>query len=281
MAVSFRFDRVKYRYQTRQPDDDTTFALNEVTVELPAEKLTALIGPSGCGKTTLLNLAGLLLGLDPPSFSGTIQYVTASTERNLSSLRPREQEMLRRVEFGYVLQDCYLLPNFSAVQNIALPLALQGWDRERRHARVEDLLKATGDKALLDIREHRDTEMSLGQMQRIAGLRAIVHDPRVVFADEPTSNLDPANTDRIMRLLLRWQRGLLHPESDRTSPRTLILVCHDLETALRVADHIVALNGSHTVAAEFDRERWPEFAERINTLLGTRTPTNFGERWEP
>jgi len=130
--------------------------------------------------------------------------------------------------------------------------------------------------------DRRGSEMSMGQKQRAAVLRAIAHDPQVVLADEPTSNLGQEDADLTFALLRRWHGGELaadHRPADH--PRTLIFVCHDLRTTLRYAGHVLVLGKDHRLADSFVVRDWRAHAPRVNALLGTDIPSHEVEDHSP
>jgi ABC-type proline/glycine betaine transport system ATPase subunit len=167
-----------------------------------------------------------------------------------------------------------LLPHFTCAQNVGLPLALRGFGAAEQRRRVEALLgRADREGKLLEVRDRLPGEVAGGQKQRMAVLRAVVHNPRVVFADVPFSNLDPPNARRIVRLLQDWRDGTLH-EGEPAQERTLVMVCHDLEVARRVADGCVLLDQEHQVVGRktFARQEWPEWSERIQRAFSDLDP---------
>jgi ABC-type lipoprotein export system ATPase subunit/ABC-type lipoprotein release transport system permease subunit len=195
-------------------------ALDGINLEIDQGEFVALVGPSGSGKSTLLNLLG---GLDRPT----------SGELNIQGLGlhdATEVELTahRRYNVGFVFQSFNLLPTLTALENVALPLMLSGVQLKERHARAADLLKLVGLEHRLD---HRPTEMSGGEQQRAAIARALVNNPQLILADEPTGNLDSSIGDEVMQLLRK-----LNAESGVT----LIVVTHDPEVAA-YADRIVYL----------------------------------------
>ncbi|WP_225333766.1 ABC transporter ATP-binding protein [Halomicrobium urmianum] len=192
-------------------------ALAGVSLSLPRGSYTAVMGPSGSGKSTLLNLAG---GLDTPT-EGRVLI----DGRDLSTASESERAAVRGTEVGFVFQTFNLLPRLTAVENVALPLVFDGWDRDRRRERASDLLTEVG---LGDRLDHRPPELSGGQRQRVAIARALAPDPAVILADEPTGNVDTDTGDRIMDLL----------DDLHAAGHTVLLVSHERRIAER-AERIV------------------------------------------
>jgi ABC-type lipoprotein export system ATPase subunit/ABC-type lipoprotein release transport system permease subunit len=195
-------------------------ALDGINLEIDQGEFVALVGPSGSGKSTLLNLLG---GLDRPT-SGELNI------QGLGLQDATEVELTahRRYNVGFVFQSFNLLPTLTALENVALPLMLSGVPLKERHARAADLLKRVGLEHRLD---HRPTEMSGGEQQRAAIARALVNNPQLILADEPTGNLDSSIGDEVMRLLRKF---------NTESGVTLIVVTHDPEVAA-YADRVVYL----------------------------------------
>ncbi len=195
-------------------------ALDKINLEIDQGEFVALVGPSGSGKSTLLNLLG---GLDR-STSGELSI------QGLGLQNATEEELTahRRHNVGFIFQSFNLLPTLTALENVALPLMLSGVPLKERHARAADLLQRVGLEHRLD---HRPAEMSGGEQQRAAIARALVNNPQVILADEPTGNLDSSTGNEVMRLLRK-----LNAESGVT----LIVVTHDPEVAA-YADRIVYL----------------------------------------
>ena len=196
--------------------DAAVHALRGVTLEVEPGKLTAVMGPSGSGKSTLMHL---LAALDQP----TDGYVTIAGTR-LEQLSDTATTRLRREHIGFIFQFFNMLPMLSAEENIVLPLTLAGTRPDAGF--FEDLLGRVG---LQDRRKHRPSELSGGQQQRVAIARALVSRPSVVFADEPTGNLDSKTGGEILELL----RG-----SVRDYGQTLVMVTHDTRAAA-TADRIL------------------------------------------
>jgi putative ABC transport system ATP-binding protein len=193
-------------------------ALAGVDVEIAKGELTAVMGPSGSGKSTLMHL---LAGLDRPT-AGTV--VIDGTE--ITSLSDAQLTRLRRSHVGFVFQFFNLLPMLSVEENVLLPLSIAGEKPEREW--VDGLLGRVG---LADRRKHRPSELSGGQQQRVAVARALVTRPAVVFADEPTGNLDSRTGAEILELLR---------EAVEDDGQTLVMVTHDSRAAT-IADRIVYL----------------------------------------
>ncbi len=204
-------------------------ALIDISLEIDQGEFIALVGPSGSGKSTLLNLLG---GLDHPT-EGEIHM------QGLALQSASEEELTghRRYNVGFIFQTFNLLPTLSALENVAMPLMLGGVEKAERNQRASALLKRVGLGHRLD---HRPTEMSGGEQQRAAIARALVNDPKIILADEPTGNLDTTTGAEVMKLLreLNEERGV-----------TLIIVTHDPEVA-SFADRIVHLRDGEITAIE-------------------------------
>jgi putative ABC transport system ATP-binding protein len=166
--------------------------LNDISLQLQAGEYIAVMGESGSGKSTLLNL---IAGLDTPDRG---RIVIEGTD--LASLDDAERTKLRRAKMGFVFQAFHLLPHLSVGRNVALPLALNGIHGEPARQRVAEVLNAVG----LERRAHSSpSELSGGEMQRVAVARALVHRPKLVLADEPTGNLDANSAQEVLQLLCR------------------------------------------------------------------------------
>jgi len=198
--------------------DTAVLALRGVTLEVERAKLTAVMGPSGSGKSTLMHI---LAGLDKPT-SGEV-YLDGT---DITKLGDNELTRLRREHVGFVFQFFNLLPMLTAEENVVLPLSIAG--RKPDPEWVEDLLRRVG---LAERCRHRPAELSGGQQQRVAIARALVTQPTVVFADEPTGNLDSATGGEILELLR---------EAVDTFGQTTVIVTHDPRVA-SIADRILFL----------------------------------------
>ena len=214
-------------------------ALGGVSLEVARGRLTAIMGPSGSGKSTLMHI---LAGLDRPT-SGEVMLAGADITR----MNDTELTRLRREHIGFVFQFFNLLPMLTAEENVVLPLELAGARPDRDW--VDALLDATGLGAR---RRHRPAELSGGQQQRVAIARALVSQPTVVFADEPTGNLDSSMSAEILALLR---------ESVSELGQTTVMVTHDAHAAA-IADRVLFLADGHIV-----RDLGPSSAHTILDTL--------------
>jgi putative ABC transport system ATP-binding protein len=200
-------------------------ALRGVTLEVPAGQFTAVMGASGSGKSTLMHL---LAGLDTPS-SGTVEI----GGEDITTMSDKQLTKLRRKHIGFVFQQFNLLPTLTAEENILLPLSIAG--RKPEKGDLEALIARVG---LEDRRRHRPSEMSGGQQQRVAIARALISSPTVLFADEPTGNLDSASGGEILALLR---------EAVELDGQTTLMVTHDPRAAA-TADRVVFIADGRIVA---------------------------------
>jgi putative ABC transport system ATP-binding protein len=195
-------------------------ALAGVSLDIEAGAFVSIMGPSGSGKSTLLHLMG---GLDLPT-SGEVTLDGSS----LSRMSDDEITLLRRRKIGFVFQFFNLLPTYTAEENVALPLLLDGLGRREVRPRVEAALEQVG---LSHRRRHRPEELSGGEMQRVAIARALVIAPRVILADEPTGNLDTKTGEQVLDLL---------GAANRDRHCTIVLVTHDSQAAAH-AERLITL----------------------------------------
>ncbi len=203
--------------------DQKITAIGDVNLEIKEGELVALTGPSGSGKTTLLQIAGLL---DSPT-SGEVWINGIDASRADDKTRTE----LRKNHLGFVYQFHHLLPEFSAWENVALPLLIQGKSREESFLAAEKTLQEVG---LADRLNHKPAQLSGGQQQRVALARAIVGKPKLILADEPTGNLDSELSERIFTLL----RDLV-----KNHGIGCLVVTHNLELAKK-ADRVVELRSA-------------------------------------
>ena len=207
--------------------DTAVEALRGVSLDVAAGGLTAVMGPSGSGKSTLMHI---LAGLDRPT-EGNVEIAG----ENITLMGDNELTKLRRRHIGFVFQFFNLLPMLSAEENVVLPLSIAGEKPDK--AWLEQLL---GDVGLQERRKHRPSELSGGQQQRVAVARALVTRPTVLFADEPTGNLDSTTGLEILRLLR---------ESVDERGQTIVMVTHDSRAA-RFADRVLHLADGEIVREE-------------------------------
>lgn len=207
--------------QSYRSGDSTLTVLHDVNFGIEDGEFVAVVGPSGSGKSTLL---GLMAGLDRPSGGKVVLDGI-----DIAALSEDERARLRRERIGFVFQSFQLISTLTAEENVGVPLELRGDTDARERAR--DLLERVG---LADRSGHYPAQLSGGEQQRVALARAFVHDPRILFADEPTGNLDAATGERIMGLLI---------ELNRERGTTLVLVTHDAELAGRARRTIRLADG--------------------------------------
>jgi putative ABC transport system ATP-binding protein len=204
--------------------DTAVDALRGISLDIAAGELTAVMGPSGSGKSTLMHI---LAGLDRPT-SGTVQIAG----REITTMSDTELTKLRRKHIGFVFQFFNLLPMLSAEENVVLPLSIAGRRPDKQF--LEQLFEDVG---LADRRKHRPSELSGGQQQRVAIARSLVTRPTVLFADEPTGNLDSTSGAEILKLLRASvdERG-----------QTIVMVTHD-PRASAIADRVLHLEDGRIV----------------------------------
>jgi lipoprotein-releasing system ATP-binding protein len=201
--------------------------LRGATLEVKRGEVVALVAPSGAGKSTLLHIAGLL---DTPD-AGSV----ALSGRNMVGLSDRERTLARRGEVGFIYQFHHLLPEFTALENIVIPQLANGVAEADAEAHARDLLERVGVAARA---EHRPAALSGGEQQRVAFCRALANRPKLLLADEPTGNLDPATSDQVFGALMALVRetGL-----------AALIATHNLELAARM-DRTVRLDQGRVMA---------------------------------
>lgn len=185
-------------------------ALQTIDLDIYPNEFVALMGPSGSGKSTLMNLLGCL---DTPS---TGEYLLSGEQ--VSEMDDDDLATIRNRRIGFVFQTFNLLPRLSALENVALPLVYAGLNKQERHQRAREVLGLVG---LSDRVDHTPNELSGGQRQRVAVARALVNDPTIILADEPTGNLDSKTSNEIMDMFEK-----LHNEGN-----TIIVVTHEPDIA--------------------------------------------------
>ncbi len=182
--------RIKELEKVYRTEDVETVALNKLTFEVKQGEFVAVMGPSGCGKSTLLNIVGLLDDPDSGSFLFNDIEVVDFNERKRADLRKRN--------IGFVFQSFNLIDELTVFENVELPLIYLGVKTDERRKRVEAVL----DKMqIMHRRNHYPQQLSGGQQQRVAVARAVVNNPKLILADEPTGNLDSSNGNEVMQLL--------------------------------------------------------------------------------
>ena len=179
-------DLVKY-YRTEEIE---TTALNQVSLEIKEGEFVSIMGPSGCGKSTLLNILGMI---DSPSEG---KYIFLDEE--VSSYSERQRANLRKENIGFIFQSFNLIDELTVYENVELPLIYTKMKSSDRKTRVESVLESMN---MMHRRNHFPQQLSGGQQQRVAVARAIVNEPKLILADEPTGNLDSANGDEVMKML--------------------------------------------------------------------------------
>ncbi len=209
--------------------DATTVALEEVSLTISEREFVAVMGPSGCGKSTLMNLIGLL---DRPTHG---EY--SMQGRPVERLRANQRAKIRRDTVGFVFQSFNLLPRLTVIENIALPLVYKGISPAKRIKRAADMLERVG---LSDREYFYPRHLSGGQAQCAAIARALINDPKIIIADEPTGNLDSANSRLVMELL---------SEIHQTGQSTILFVTHNPELT-RYATRVVYMHDGSIVHDE-------------------------------
>ena len=212
--------------------DETIKALDDVNLEIERGQIVAILGTSGSGKSTLLNM---LAGLERPT-KGEVQIgkfrIDELTEAQLTKFRQRYT--------GFIFQAYNLLPTLTALENVAFPLCFRGVDKQTREKKAFEMLKLVGIEKRY---KHKPAEMSGGQQQIVGIARALVTDPSIIFADEPTGNLDSHTTQEVMELI----RNIVD-----TRHNTVIMVTHDKSVA-EYADIIVNISDGKVVSKEYRR----------------------------
>ena len=194
--------------------------LKSISVEIEANKISVIVGASGAGKSTLLHILG---GLDRPD-SGSVFY----EQKNIFDFNNDKLAKFRNENMGFVFQFHHLLPEFTAIENVSIPQMIKGVSLKSATKNSLRLLEIVG---LKDRAEHKPAELSGGEQQRVAVARALANDPKIIFADEPTGNLDSANSDSIHKLLFDLRDNF---------KKTFVIVTHNPEL-MKLADIILEI----------------------------------------
>ena len=200
--------------------------LKSISLQIESNKISVIIGASGAGKSTLLHLLG---GLDRPD-KGEVFY----DNQNIFRLSDEKLAKFRNKNIGFVFQFHHLLPEFTAIENVAIPQMIQGISQNKALQKAKELLEEVG---LSERENHKPAELSGGEQQRIAVARAIVNDPSIIFADEPTGNLDSANSDSVHQILINLRD---------TYNKTFVVVTHNAEL-VKLADNVYEMKDGKLV----------------------------------
>jgi len=209
--------------------DTQVEALKDVSFCVSKGEFVSVIGPSGSGKSTLLNMIG---ALDYPT-SGKVTI----DGRDIDAMKEEELSIFRRRNIGFIFQAYHLLPMFTAMENVSLPLIFQGMEKKKREKMAQATLAEVG---LAGYGNRKPTQMSGGQQQRVGIARALVGNPKIIFADEPTGNLDTHTSKEVMEIMMAKVREF---------GRTLIIVTHDRKIA-DFADRIVTIQDGNILSIE-------------------------------
>lgn len=226
--------RVEDLYKVYHVGRSRVFALNGVSFEITRGDFVAIVGTSGSGKSTLLNL---MAGLEPPT-KGQIKI----NGRSIVGRRENELVRFRREHVGFVFQSFNLISSMTALENVALPLTFRGISRRNRTKLARRLLETAGLSTHL---QHKPTELSAGQQQRVGIARALVVGPDIIYADEPTGNLDSRTSAEIMDLI---------QSISREKQQTVVMVTHDEQLA-QYADRIFRIMDGKIIAIEQGSKR--------------------------
>lgn len=202
--------------------DQEVKAIDNVSLEIPKGDFVSIIGPSGSGKSSLLLMLG---GMLSPSLGKVF-----IEDESLYDLSPNEIAALRQKKIGFVFQTFNLIPYLSAIQNVQVPLLLSGMHEKDQVEKAQYLLKRVG---LDDRMDHKPSELSVGQQQRIALARMLANDPSIILADEPTGNLDPEMSQTVIKFLIDLNK----------EGRTIVMVTHDMKVANQARRSVIIAKG--------------------------------------
>lgn len=215
MSIILNAQNLYKSYQTNKKNK--LEVLTDISVEIESNKISVIVGASGAGKSTLLHLLG---GLDRPD-NGKVLY----EQKNIFEFNDDRLAKFRNENMGFVFQFHHLLPEFTAIENVAIPQMINGKNLKTALKDSKKLLEVVG---LSQREEHKPAELSGGEQQRVAVARALANDPKIIFADEPTGNLDSANSDSIHKLLFELR--------DKMN-KTFVIVTHNPDL-MKLADVI-------------------------------------------
>lgn len=221
--------KVKNLKKIYHMDHEKVVALDNINLEITEGEICCILGTSGSGKSTLLNM---LAGLERPT-KGTVLIVN----HNIGKISERKLAIFRQKYTGFVFQSYNLLPSFTALENVALPMIFKGFSKSKRNKRAKKMLEIVGLGSRI---KHRPSQMSGGQQQRVGIARAFVSRPKIIFADEPTGNLDTKTTIEIMNIMVNMAKKY---------KQTLIIVTHDKEIA-DYADRIITIVDGNIIKDE-------------------------------
>ncbi len=219
--------RVENLRKVYKVGNEKVVALNNISVEIQKGEFCCIVGTSGSGKSTLLNM---LAGLEKPTKGKVIingQLVSKMTEKELA--------IFRQNNIGFIFQSYNLMPTLTAVENVAFPLVFKGIDKDVREKKARAILKEMGLSSRMN---HKPGEMSGGQQQRVGIARAFVGKPKVIFADEPTGNLDSNTTKQVMKMLL---------DISEKNGITFVMVTHDPELA-KLARRVITVKDGNVIS---------------------------------
>ena len=235
--------RVKDLYKIYRVGEEKVRALNGVSFTINRGDFCAIVGTSGSGKSTLLNM---LAGLERPTKG---EIVIAG--EHMETKKENELVAFRREHIGFIFQSFNLMGTMNAIENVALPLTFQGVDRKTRNAKAEEMLELVG---LNKHKLHKPNQMSGGQQQRVGVARALVVDPEIIFADEPTGNLDSNTSVEVMNLMKKVVRE---------KNQTLVMVTHDNYLA-SFADIVIRIVDGKIVDTEDRRgQKLPDEIQKV------------------
>lgn len=215
MSLILKTEHLSKSYQSNKKN--ILKVLKSISLEIEENKISVIVGASGAGKSTLLHLLG---GLDRPD-DGKVLF----EQQNIFDFNNDRLAKFRNENMGFVFQFHHLLPEFTALENVSIPQMIKGKSLKSASANSERLLEIVG---LKDRAEHKPAELSGGEQQRVAVARALANDPKIIFADEPTGNLDSANSESIHKLLFELRDNY---------KKTFVIVTHNPEL-MKLADFI-------------------------------------------